>query len=187
MDIDIKKRIEEEMTKCNSLRLYKNRVRKMNNIFPNEVVENILSFTSCGCKKCVRTRKVMEKEHIIVKFMRDKWDGFNIEEKMFSKEYDEYLQDGLRIWLYYFAKLNGFPNIKIIQKYVELKRPKYYYRIKRFYSNIFLTNGKITAMHPELKESFKNTLLFLLNTRRCQFYPQLFNEEFQRVVIHYIF
>ena len=56
MDIDIRERLEEEMTKCNSLRLYKNRVKKINNIFPDEVVENILSFTSCGCKKCVKTR-----------------------------------------------------------------------------------------------------------------------------------
>ena len=52
---------------------------------------------------------------MIVKFMRDKWDGFNVEENMFSEKYDEYLQDGLRIWLYYSSKLNGFPNIKTIQ------------------------------------------------------------------------
>ena len=39
MDTDIRERIEEEMTKCNSLRLYKNRVRKVNNILPDDVVE----------------------------------------------------------------------------------------------------------------------------------------------------
>ena len=53
MDTDIRERIEEEMTKCNSLRLYKNRVRKVNNKLPDEVVENILSFVQCSCKKCV--------------------------------------------------------------------------------------------------------------------------------------
>ena len=61
-DIDIRERLEEEMAKCNSLRLYKNRVKKINNIFPNEVVENILNFTSCECKKCVKTRKVIKKK-----------------------------------------------------------------------------------------------------------------------------
>ena len=85
MDTDIRERIEEEMTKCNSLRLYKNRVRKVNNKLPDEVVENILSFVQCSCKKCVRTRKVIENEHIIIKFIRDKWDGFDIEEKCSAK------------------------------------------------------------------------------------------------------
>ena len=118
----MRERIEEEMVKCNSLRIFKNRVREINNIFPDEVVENILSFVQCSCRKCVRTRKVIEKENMIVKFMRDKWDGFYIEENMFSEKYDEYLQDGLRIWLYYFSKLNGFPNIKTIQKHVEFKK-----------------------------------------------------------------
>ena len=89
MDIDIRERLEEEMTKCNSLRLYKSRVRKINNIFPDEVVENILSFTSCRCKKCVKTRKVIENEYTYVKSLRNKWDGFDIEEKMFSEEYDQ--------------------------------------------------------------------------------------------------
>ena len=102
MDTDIRERLEEEMTKCNSLRLYKNRVRKVNNIFPNEVVEKILSFVSCGCKKCVKTRKVIEKEYTHVNCLRNKWDGFDIEKNMFSEEYDEYQQDGLDMWLYYF-------------------------------------------------------------------------------------
>ena len=57
MDIDIRERLEEEMTKCNSLRLYKSRVRKINNIFPDEVVENILSFTSCRCKKMLKRER----------------------------------------------------------------------------------------------------------------------------------
>ena len=81
MDTDIRERIEEEMTKCNSLRLYKNRVRKVNNIFPDEVVENILSFVQCSCKKCVRTRKVIENEYTYVKSLRNEWDGFDIEKK----------------------------------------------------------------------------------------------------------
>ena len=142
MDIDIRERLEEEMTKCNSLRLYKNRVKKINNTLPDEVVENILSFTSCSCKNWVKTRKVIENEHMIVKFIRDKWDGFNIEEKMFSEEYDEYLQDGLRMWLYYFVKLNGFPNTKTIPKYVKFNKRGSYHLIKFFYSNLHLSNGR---------------------------------------------
>ena len=46
MDTDIRERIEEEMTKCNSFRLSKNRVRKVNNILPDDVVEKYLKFCS---------------------------------------------------------------------------------------------------------------------------------------------
>ena len=189
MDTDIRERLEEEMTKCNSLRLYKNRARKINDTLPDEVVENILSFVQCSCKKCVKTRKVIENEHMIVKFIRDKWDGFDIEEKMFSEEYDEYLQDGLRMWLYYFVRLNGFPNIKTIPKRVEFNKRGNYHLIKFFYSNLHLSNGRTgtARMNREVKEPFENALLFMLNTRGCQFYPQIFDEEFQTMVMHFVF
>ena len=124
---------------------------------------------------------------MIVKVFHDKWDGFDIEEKIFSEEYHEYLQDRLRMWLYYFVKLNGFPNIKTINKYVEFPKTIYYYHIKYFYSYVFLIKGRIITMHPDLKELFKNALLFMLNTRGCQFYPEIFNEEFQREVMCFVF
>ena len=187
MDIDIRERLEEEMTKCNSFRLYKNRVKKMNNIFPDEVVENILSFTSCGCKKCVRTKKVIKKEDMIIKWTRDKWNGFDIEEKMFSEEYDKYLEDGVRMWLYYFVKLNGFPNAKTIQKRVEFNKEGSYLLIKLFYSNIQYDDGRYKRMTDEIKEPLKNAFLFMLNTRVCQFYPEIFDEEFQRMAMRYVF
>ena len=187
MDTDIRERLEEEMTKCNSFRLYKNRVRKVNNILPDDVVENILSFVPCSCKKCVKTRKVIENEHMIVKVIRDKWNGFDIEEKMFSEEYDEYLQDGLRMWLYYFVKLNGFPNTKTINKYVKFKKPVFYYHIKYYYSCVFLMKGRITTTYLDLKEAFENSVHFMLNTRGCQFYPEIFDGEFQREVMRFVF
>ena len=60
------------------------------------------------------------------------------------------------------------------------------YHFKSFYPQIFLTNGKITTMHPKLKETCKNAIL-MLNTCCCQFYPQIFHDDFQREVIRYIF
>ena len=174
MDIDIRERLEEEMTKCNSLRLYKSRVRKINNIFPDEVVENILSFTSCRCKKCVKTRKVIENEYTYVKSLRNKWDGFDIEEKMFSEEYTKYQQDGLKIWLYYFIKLNRFPSIKTLNRYD-----------KHAYNNLKCVYGlyDLPIRSWKYKKEFKDVMVWMLCTRGCQFYPQLFNGEFQRAVI----
>ena len=42
-------------------------------------------------------------------------------------------------------------------------------------------------MNREVKEPFENALLFMLNTRGCQFYPQIFDEEFQRGVMRFLF
>ena len=113
MDIDIGVRLKKEMTKCNSFRLYKNRVKKINNIFPNEVVENILSFVSCGCKKCVKTRKVVEDVSPYERELYDKWKGVDIEEIYCSDEYDKYIHDGLILWSLCFEQLNTFPTKKL--------------------------------------------------------------------------
>ena len=94
MDIDIRERLEEEMTKCNSLRLYKNRVKKVNNIFPDEVVENILSFTSCRCKKCVKTRNVIKNETNDIKLIYDKWAGLTLKKKCSLKNMMSILKMG---------------------------------------------------------------------------------------------
>ena len=179
MDIDIKERIEEEMSKCNSLRLYKNRVRKCNKILPNEVLENILSFTSCSCKKCVKTGKIIENEYIYIKHLRNKWDGFDIEEKMFSEEYTKYQQDGLSIWLYYFIKLNNFPSIKAFNQYDE----QTHHKLKRIYARFQRDDFYIMLYNIFKYKEFKDVMFWMLCTRGCQFYPQLFDGEFQRAVI----
>ena len=72
MDTDIRERLEEEMCNCKSIRPYKNRVRKHNEILPNEIVENILSFIPCECKRCVKTREILDKK----KKWRWCWKGF---------------------------------------------------------------------------------------------------------------
>ena len=60
--MNIRERLEEDMTKCYSLKLFKNRVRKCNEILPDCVLENVLSFIRCDCKRCVKTRRVIEIE-----------------------------------------------------------------------------------------------------------------------------
>ena len=112
MDIDIRERLKEEMTKCNSFRLYKNTVRKSNNILPNDVVENILSFISCGCKKCILTRKVVEYICPYEQELYDRWKEINIDEIYHSNEYDKYLKDGLKLWSCCLRNLNIFPTKK---------------------------------------------------------------------------
>ena len=182
MDTDIRERIEEEMTKCNSLRLYKNRVRKVNNILPDDVVENIVSFVPCSCKKCVRTRKVIENEYTHVKSLRNKWDGFDIEEKMFSEEYTKYQQDGLDMWLYYFIKLNNFPSIKSLNQYDR----QTYHKLKRLYTH-FQRDNFCIMLYSKLKyKDIKDIMSWMICTRGCQFYPEIFDGEFQRAVMRFV-
>ena len=183
MNIDIRERLEEEMTKCNSLRLYKNRVRKINYIFPDEVVENILSFVQCSCKKCVKTRKVIKNEYTHVNCLRNKWNGFDIEENMFSEEYDKYLQDGLDMWLYYFIKLNNFPSIKSLNQYDR----QTYLKLKRLYTRLQRDDFYIMLYSKFKYKDIKDIMSWMICTRGCQFYPEIFDGEFQRAVMRYIF
>ena len=188
MDIDIKERIEEEMTKCNSLRLYKNRVRKCNKILPNDVVENILSFTSCSCKKCVRTRRVMNSElPSFIQYLNSKWEGFDIEEKIYTNEYDRYLYDGLKVWLYYFVELNKLPREKTIQKYMSFNKLENFYFVERYYPICFDYIEHFVGLKDEFKKPLRDVFIFMLCTRGCKFYPQIFDENFQKIALHYMF
>ena len=187
MDIDIRERLEEEMTKCNSLRLYKNRVRKVNNVFPDEVVENILSFTSCGCKKCVKTREVVEYICPYEQELYDRWKGVDIEDIYCSDEYDKYLQDGLKLWSVCFQDLNIFPTKKTFFKRFQNAVHSDYVTCKE----LMMFPYEIWAYHREMsrfqKPICREFMIWLLCVRGCRFYPKLFDEEFQREVIRYMF
>ncbi len=56
--MNIRERLDEEMTKCYSLKLLKNRVKKCNEILPDcvQAQEHVVSFARCECKTCARTR-----------------------------------------------------------------------------------------------------------------------------------
>ena len=189
MDIDIRERLEEEMTKCNSFRLYKNRVRKVNNIFPDEVVENILSFVPCSCKKCVKTRKVIEDISPYEKELYDRWKGVDIEEIYCSDEYDKYLHDGLILWSLCFEQLNTFPTKKTFfrrfQNAIDCD-----YNNCNFLSRVY-SFDESWIYHKRVFD-FKNPIYrefmtWFLCERGCKFYPKLFDGEFQREVIRCIF
>ena len=51
-----------------SLELLKNRVKKCNEVLPDCVKEHVGRFVCCECKRCVRTRQVMDDE--TVRFQR---------------------------------------------------------------------------------------------------------------------
>ena len=42
-------------------------------------------------------------------------------------------------------------------------------------------------MNREVKEPFEHALLYMLDTRGCQFYPEIFDGEFQREVMRFCF
>ena len=183
MDIDIREILEEEMTKCNALRLYKNRVKKCNDILPDDIMNNVLSFVPCNCKKCVRTRRVIYYENLIIERLRRKWVGFDIEEKIYTDEYEEYMKDGLKIWLYYFTSLNGFMTEKTFQKHITTEFS--FTIFKDAYEILPYKNFRFWRYKRNDKD-FEKTMLWMFCTRGCQFYPQIFNDEFQREVMRHI-
>ena len=188
MDIDIRERLEEEMTKCNSFRLYKNRVRKVNNILPDDVVENILSFVQCSCKKCVKTREVVEYICPYEQELYDRWKGVDIEDIYCSDKYDKYLQDGLKLWSCCFRKLNIFPTQNTFLKRFQnatIMDYRYCIMLKMFpYETSWTTHKEIYGFEEPICREF---MIWLLCERGCRFYPQLFDGEFQREVIRYMF
>ena len=57
-------RRDDQVLFCYSLELLKNRVKKCNEILPDCVKEHVVSFVRCECKRCVRTRQVMDDETV---------------------------------------------------------------------------------------------------------------------------
>ena len=178
MDIDIREILKKEMTKCNSFRLFKNRVRKVNNILPDDVVENILSFVQCSCKKCVKTREVVED---ICPYEQELYDRLN-------REDDKYLQDNLKLWSCCFQNLNIFPTEKaFFKRFQNATRKDYSYCImlKMYpYEIPWATHKEIYSFKKPICREF---MIWLLCERGCRFYPEVFNEKFQSEVIRYMF
>ena len=187
MDLNIRELLEEEMCKCNSLRLFKNKVKKCNEILPDNIIDNIVSYIQCNCRKCVRTRQVMNSEVPYIKYLNKKWEGFDIEEKIYTNEYTEYQNDGLRVWLYYFVELNNFPTKQFIQKHVSFNKIGNYDFIKRCYDECFDCMQHFVRWKDEIKEPLHDAFIFMLSIRGCQLYPQVFNREFQKTALHFMF
>ena len=95
--MNIRERLEEEMTKCYSLKLLKNRVKKCNEILPDcvQAQEHVVSFARCECKTCARTRRVMDNGTVRFQNIRDIiyicgiWQIFD--------QYTSFQPDGLKL------------------------------------------------------------------------------------------
>ena len=119
--------------------------------------------------------------HTLIAYAK-KWVGFDIEENMFSEEYDKYQQDGLDMWLYYFIKLNNFPSIKSLNQYDR----QTYHKLKRLYTR-FQRDDFYIRLYSKLKyKDIKDIVSWMICTRGCQFYPEIFNGEFQRAVMRFV-
>ena len=129
----------------------------------------------------------MNSEVPYIKYLNKKWEGFDIEEKIYTDEYTEYQNDGLRVWLYYFVKLNTFPTKQFIQKHVSFTKLGNYDFIKRYYDNCFEHMRHFVDWKDEIKKPLHDAFIFMLSIRGCQLYPQVFDREFQQTALHYMF
>ena len=186
--MNIRERLMEEMGKCNSLKLFKNRVRKCNEILPDVVLDNVLSYVGCDCKKCDRTRRVMEIESRRNQNLRKDWENVDIEEIYGSERYNAYQEDCVKLWFYYFQELNHFPRKSTVYKRFKSFDESDLFNCLMFYESVHLKNLKIYEnCRLDHTHKFRDFMLWMVCHRGCQFYPQIFDGEFQREVMTRVF
>ena len=186
--MNIRECLMEEMDKCNSLKLFKNRVKKYNEILPDCVLNNVLSYVSCDCKKCVRTRRVLDNVMIRIKLMRKDWEGVDIEEIYCTERYTEYQEDCLKVWFYYFQELNHFPMKPTFYKRWKGFDESDFINCKNWYEALYMKNLKIHRGGIfEHSQKFRECMIWIIFQRGCQFYPPIFNEEFRREFMYCVF
>ena len=66
----IREELTKEIVKCRGCKIYNNKVKKANDIFPDCIIDNILSFVCC--KRCTITKHLMKNEPANLEEM-DKW------------------------------------------------------------------------------------------------------------------
>ena len=188
MDMNIRELLEDEMTKCNSLKLFKNRVRKCNEILPDCVLDNVLSFIQCDCKRCVRTRRAF-REPIRIQMLRKEWEGVDFEEIYGTDQQIDYDKDCLKVWFYYFQELNHIPTKPTFFKRFKDFDESDYINCKNWYESLYLKNFSIYRKPRRFADdiNFHSFMLWMVCHRGCQFYPQLFDEEFQRDIMTCVF
>ena len=126
---------------------------------------------SCDCKKCKRTRKVLDNEDLGGKQLRWAWEGVDFEDIYFT---DENI----------FIQLNDFPTID------ELKCDVDKYKLKNLYNKIHYEHFDdllCDSTRMRYYEEFRGTMIYILTIRGCQFYPQIFDEDFQNIALTTIF
>ena len=141
--MNIRECLIEEMGNCNSLKLFKNRVKKCNEILPDDVLDNVLSYVGCDCKRCVRTRRVLEHEVRLIELIRKDWEEVDVEEIYCTERYTAYRDDCLTVWLYYFQELNRFPMKPTVYKRFKGFDQVDLFNCKDFYETIYMKNFKI--------------------------------------------
>ena len=185
MDFDIRERLENEMSKCNSLQIYKNIAQKCCHYIPNDLTDNILCFVNCDCKKCKKTRKVLDNKCLSAKELRWAWEGVDFEDIYCTDEYTEYCRDSLKYWMYHFTQLNDFPTIDELKCDVsKYNKIEYLYNMIHYeHFDDLLYDSRRMGYY----EQFRDAMIYILTIRGCQFYPQIFNEDFQNIALTTIF
>ena len=62
-----------------------------------------------------------------------------------------------------------------------------YDMIKSFYLKSCFSIERFVELIDELKKPLHDAFIFMLCTRGCKFYPQVFDSEFQQIALTYLF
>ena len=87
MNINIVEKLNSEMAICNACRFFRLKVKKVNNLLPNDIIEHILTYIRC--KRCMKTLKILKQRP-------PRWEGNSQQ----------------NTW--YFLQFNRFPMNKVL-------------------------------------------------------------------------
>ena len=101
--------------------------------------------------------------------------------KKYTKEYDKYLSDGLRVWLNYFIELNHFPQTSSFCKRFTVTDfdTTDVIKCKKCFEKLCSDEVAIYRGYRDPDNLFRNVMVWLLCERGCQFYPHKLKDEFK--------
>ena len=95
----------------------------------------------------------------------------------------------MRVWLYYFTKLNHFPHKSSFYKRFTATDVDEtdVMMFKKCFETLCFDDVEIYRVYRQPSGRFRDVIVWLLCERGCQFYPHIFDYEFARAVIFRVF
>lgn len=152
MNIDIVEKLNSEMAICNACRLFRLKVKKVNSLLPNDIIEHILTYIRC--KRCMKTLKILKQRP-------PRWEGNSQQ----------------NTW--YFLQSNRFPMNKVLTAEFPNFTDNTYNRKYSDYSQTYRYLYSLIGMPQECKTFMLKVLDFMFSSKYKKLeYSMVFNDQF---------
>ncbi len=128
---------------------------------------------------------MIDYEPIRIQIIRREWE-VNDTGDFLTDQNNDFQEDCLKVWLHYFIKLNNFPTKTNFYKRFENADECDFNNNSVWYFCLPYKNAMYKC-RLEHTRKFRDAMVWMLCERGCQFYPRVFDEDFQRQALHHIF